>query len=95
MRSTRTTLTVIFLYNLLMVIGFGVWQALFNNFAVEELGVNASQIGLIQAIREIPGLIGFVVGTLALFISELRISGISVVVLGAGIALTALSLIHI
>jgi predicted MFS family arabinose efflux permease len=89
MRSTRTTLTVIFLYNLLMVIGFGVWQALFNNFAVEELGVNASQIGLIQAIREIPGLIGFVVGTLALFVSELRISGISVVVLGAGIALTA------
>jgi len=88
-RSNRTTLFVIFGYNLLLVMSFGVWQAIFNNFAVEELGVTATQTGLIQAIREVPGLVGFLVGTLALFVTELRIAGLSVLVLGAGIALTA------
>lgn len=91
MRRKRTALVVIALYNLLVVISFGVWQAIFNNFAVEELGVNASQVGLIQAIREIPGLVGIVVGSLALLMTEMHIAGLAVLVLGAGVALTGLS----
>lgn len=89
MRKIRTALVVIALNNLLMALGFRLWQSLFNNFAVEELGVRADQIGLIQAIREIPGLMGFLVGLLALLLVEMRIAGLSVVVMGAGIFLTA------
>lgn len=89
MHKTRSALIVIALNNLLMALGFRLWQSIFNNFAVEELGVQASQIGLIQAIREIPGLLGFLVGVLALFLVEMRIAGFSLVMMGAGIFLTA------
>ncbi len=89
MRKVRSALVVIALNNLLMVLGFRLWQSIFNNFAVEELGIHADQIGLVQAIREIPGLMGFLVGLLALALVEMRIAGLSIVVMGAGIFLTA------
>ncbi len=89
MHRIRTALIVIALNNLLLALGFRLWQSIFNNFAVEELGVRADQIGLIQAIREVPGLVGFLVGVLALFLTEMRIAGLSMVLMGAGIFLTA------
>lgn len=88
MRKARPALVVIALNNLLMALGFQVWQSIFNNFAVEELGVRADQIGMIQAIREIPGLLGFLVGMLALLLVEIRIAGFSLVLMGVGIFLT-------
>jgi predicted MFS family arabinose efflux permease len=91
MRRTRNALIVITLGNLLIALGFGLWRAIFNNFAVEELGVRADQIGLIQAIREVPGLMGFLVGLLALVLAEMRISGFSMLLMGAGIFLTAMA----
>jgi len=89
MRRIRAALIVIMLNNLLMSLGFGIWQSVFNNFAVEELGFRADQIGLTQAIREIPGLLGFLVGVLALLVVEMRIAGIAMVVMGVGIFMTA------
>jgi predicted MFS family arabinose efflux permease len=53
--------------------------------------VRADQIGLIQSIREVPGLLGFSVGLLALLLSEMRIAGLSVILMGIGIALTGTS----
>jgi MFS family permease len=89
MRRIRTALIVIALNNLLLALGFRLWQSIFNNFAVEELGVRADQIGLIQTMREIPGLMGFLVGVLVLLLAEVRIASLSVVLMGAGIFLTA------
>jgi MFS family permease len=89
MRRTRTALIVIALNNLLLFLGFRLWQSIFNNFAVEELGVQAAQIGLIQAMREVPGLMGFLVGALALLLVEMRIASLSILLMGAGIFLTA------
>ncbi len=73
------------LANFLLFFGFNVWGALFNNFAVEELGVGAEQMGLIQSVREIPGLMGFMLGFVALFLSEMRVMGLSVMLLGLGL----------
>ncbi|HEC34806.1 MAG TPA: MFS transporter [Chloroflexi bacterium] len=89
MRRIRTALVVIAMNNLFLTLGFRLWQSIFNNFAVEELGVRADQIGLIQAVREVPGLMGFLVGVLVLFLVEMRIAGLSVVLMGVGIFLTA------
>ena len=83
MDRSRSTLAMIAVNNVVAMLGFGVWQALFSNFAVEELGVHAGQMGLIHAIREIPGLLGFLVGVLALVMAELRIAGVSIVLMGA------------
>lgn len=89
MRKVRVALLVIAFNNLLLTLGFRLWQSIFNNFAVEELGVRADQIGLVQAVREVPGLMGLLVGLLALVLVEMRIAGLSVVVMGVGIFLTA------
>jgi predicted MFS family arabinose efflux permease len=79
---------MIVLNNLLIVLGYQLWRALFNNFAIDHIGVRADQIGLIQSIREVPGLLGFSVGLVALVISEMRIAGLSVILLGIGILTT-------
>jgi len=44
LRRIRTALVVIAINNLLMAFGFRLWQSIFNNFAVEELGVRADQV---------------------------------------------------
>ena len=91
MQRTRIALIVIALNNMLLTWGFNLWQSVFSNFAVQEMKVRADQIGLIQAIREVPGLLGFAVALLALLVVEIRIAGVSVVVMGIGIFLTATS----
>lgn len=89
MNKNRVTLTVIMLNAVLMSLGWSVWTSIFNNFAVEEIGVQAAQIGVIQSVREVPGLMGVLVGLLALVLVETRIAGLSLVTLGAGILLTS------
>ena len=84
----RQALMVIMATNFLLSFGYQLWRSLFNNFAVDELGVRANQIGLIQSVREVPGLLGFTVGLLAVMMTEMRIAGLSIIVLGVGIALT-------
>ncbi len=84
----RAALIAIALTNFLLSFGFQLWRSLFNNFAVGELGVDADQIGLIQSIREVPGLLGFTVGLLAMALPEMRIVGLSVALTGVGIAMT-------
>ena len=84
----RATVVAVVAGNLLLSLGYQLWRSLFSNFAVQELGVRADQMGVIQAIREIPGLLGFSAGLLALVLAEMRIAGFSIVLLGAGIALT-------
>ena len=74
--------------NFLLFFGFRVWQAMFNNFAVEELGIGPAAIGWVQALREIPGLMGFLIGFLVLLLSETRLMALSVALLGLGTALT-------
>jgi predicted MFS family arabinose efflux permease len=91
LRTQRRTLIFLLTANLLLYLGFQVWQAMFNNFAVEEIGVGPASMGWIQALREVPGLIGFAMGVLALFLSETRIMALSVILLGAGTLLVGQS----
>ena len=89
--ASRRVLRTLMLSNFFMALGFNIWQAMFNNFAVEELGITAAQMGIIQSIREVPGLLGFAASFLALVFSELSLASISVVVMGLGLGLMSLS----
>jgi predicted MFS family arabinose efflux permease len=84
LKENRRMLIYLVVSNFMLYFGFNVWQAMFNNFAVEEIGVGPGSIGWIQALREVPGLMGLLVGLLALFLSEVRIMALSIVLLGAG-----------
>jgi len=66
------------------------WTALFTNYAKEVVDVNGFQIGLSQAVREIPGFLSFAAVYLLLFLREHRLSAWSVVLLGAGITVTGI-----
>ena len=50
------------------------WTALFTNYAKEVVDVNGFQIGLSQAVREIPGFLSFAAVYLLLFLREHRLS---------------------
>jgi predicted MFS family arabinose efflux permease len=90
-RSYSEVIRSLLLSNFLLYLGFNLWRTVFNNFAVEELSIGPAQVGLIQSLREIPGLIGFAAGFLAMIMSEMRIMALSVVILGAGLVLTGAS----
>ncbi|MBU1049460.1 MFS transporter [Candidatus Bipolaricaulota bacterium] len=77
--------------SLLQSFGHNVWRALFNNFAVETIGVGADAIGWIQSVRELPGLLAFAVAFLALLFKEMRIMAVSLILLGIGIIFTGQS----
>ncbi len=70
--------------------GLQVWQTLFDNFAVHEAHLEGHHIGILQSIREIPGLLSLLVVYLLLIIREHRLSALSVLVLGVGVSLTGL-----
>jgi predicted MFS family arabinose efflux permease len=88
LKDNRRMLVYLVVSNFMLYFGFRMWQATFNNFAVEEMGVGPGSIGWIQAVRELPGLMGFLVGFLSLFLSEVRIMALSVILLGIGMFLT-------
>ena len=88
LNGNRRMLTYLLVSNFVLYFGFQVWQTMFNNYAVEVIGAGPAAIGLIQAVREIPGLLGFLLGVLALYLSEVRIMALSIVALGVGMILT-------
>jgi predicted MFS family arabinose efflux permease len=81
----RSVLRSLIISNLALYFGFGIWQGLFNNFAVQAIGIRADQIGIIQSVREIPGLLGFWLAFLALVMAELKVLSLSTVVMGIGL----------
>ncbi|WP_319406912.1 MFS transporter [uncultured Desulfosarcina sp.] len=69
-------------------VGLQAWTTLFNNFAVEVARLDGDSIGLIQSIREIPGFLALLAIFVIRLIPEHRLSALSILLLGLGIAAT-------
>jgi hypothetical protein len=69
-------------------VGLKAWLTLFNNFAVEVAHLDGSHIGMIQSIREIPGFLALLAVFIMLVIKEHRLSALSILCLGLGLAVT-------
>jgi predicted MFS family arabinose efflux permease len=69
-------------------VGLQVWRTLFNNFASDVVGLEGSHIGIIQSIREVPGFLALLAVYVLLVIREHRLSALSVLCLGVGVAAT-------
>ena len=84
------------MYRYLMVlticstVGLQAWQTLFNNFAVDVAGLNGHHVGMIQSIREIPGFLALLAVFVIMLIKEYRLSALSILFLGLGVAMTGL-----
>ena len=71
-------------------VGLQTWQTLFNNFAVEMVGLEGKHIGVIQSAREIPGFLALLAVYILLIIKEHRLSAFSILILGFGLGITGL-----
>jgi len=72
------------------VVGLQSWRTLFNNFAVEEAFLEGNHIGMIQSVREIPGFLALLAIFMIMIIKEHKLSALSIVTLGIGVAITGL-----
>lgn len=84
---------VMYRYLILLLVASGIglqgWRTVFNNFAVDVVGINGFQVGAIQSVREIPGFLSFLVVFVLIIIKEHRLSAYSVLLVGVGIICTA------
>jgi hypothetical protein len=71
-------------------VGLQAWLTLFNNFAVEVAGLEGKHVGMIQSVREVPGFLALLVVFVMMFIKEHRLSALSILFLGLGLAATGL-----
>jgi hypothetical protein len=71
-------------------IGLQTWQTLFNNFAVDIAGLDGNHVGVIQSVREIPGFLALLAVYVIMIIREHRLSALSILLLGFGLAITGL-----
>jgi len=69
-------------------LSFATWQALLNNFAVERAAFGGAEMGILQSLREIPGLMAFAVVFLLFLFREQTIGYLSLILLGAGTLIT-------
>ncbi|MEE4262492.1 MAG: MFS transporter, partial [Desulfobacteraceae bacterium] len=67
-------------------VGLQSWTTLFNNFAVEVVGLDGDRVGIIQSVREIPGFLALLAVIVIRYIRERRLSAGSILCLGLGMA---------
>lgn len=88
--GSRKAENLLILCAMAMPIAFSAWMALLNNFAHDVVNFDGEDIGVAQAVREIPGFLSFLVVYMIVFMREQRIAILSLFVLGFGSALTGL-----
>ncbi|MCK5445813.1 MAG: MFS transporter [Rhodospirillaceae bacterium] len=69
-------------------LSFSVWQALLNNFAIDQAQFTGIEIGILQSLREVPGFLGVSVVFVLLILNEQVFAMLALLLLGLGTALT-------
>ncbi len=78
----------LYVFSAAVPLSFATWQALINNFAIEQVNFTGVEIGILQSLREIPGFIAFGVIFLLLLMREQTVAFLALVALGIGTAMT-------
>jgi len=79
---------LLFLLGAAASLAFAVWQALLNNFVIEQAAFTGREIGILQSLREVPGFLAFTTVLVLLVMREQSFALLSILLLGAGVALT-------
>ncbi len=66
---------------------FGVQFSLFHNFIVERIGIEAHELGYMEALREVPGFLNALFIAVTILLSPPLLGGGSLIVMGLGLAL--------
>jgi hypothetical protein len=79
---------LLYLFSAAVPLSFATWQALINNFSIEQAGFTGIEIGILQSLREIPGFIAFGIIFLLLIMREQTVAFLALLALGIGTAIT-------
>lgn len=83
----RTPTVLLLLMAAAVPLSNGTWMALINNFAVERAAFTGADMGALQSLREIPGLLSFTAVFLLFFLREQTLAVVSLLLLGIGTSL--------
>jgi len=79
---------LLYLFSAAVPLSFATWQALINNFSIEQVGFSGVEIGILQSLREVPGFMAFGIIFLLLLMREQTVAFLSLIALGIGTAAT-------
>lgn len=71
-----------------MPLAFTTWMTLLNNFVIEKASFTGLEIGILQSLREIPGLLAFTSVFLLVFMKERTLAIGAMLLLGGGVFIT-------
>lgn len=84
----RPMLKFLLVLSVASMIGLQGWRTMLNNFAVEWANLDGNHMGIVQAVREIPGFLALLAVWVMLIVKEHRLSALSILVLGVGVGVT-------
>ncbi len=84
----HTPTAFLVLASIAMPLGFAAWQALLNNFAIEQAAFTGREIGILQSLREVPGFLAFTAVFVILVLREQTFAVLAVALFGIGVAIT-------
>jgi MFS family permease len=64
---------------------FGVQLTMYNNFVVDRLAIEPDELGMVEALREVPGLLNALIIAVMAGLSAPLFAGFSLILLGAGL----------
>jgi predicted MFS family arabinose efflux permease len=79
-------LTFVAISAFFMQAGMSAYSAVFNNFLVNDLHIDAQQLGAIESLREIPGFLTVVLAAVTVRFRVSRVAAASLAVMGVGMA---------
>ena len=65
-------------------LAFGIYGTIFFPFITEDLGISPSQLGLLESVREIPGLLTVGMAALVMTVVEPVVGAVALLLLGVG-----------
>ncbi|CAM2936449.1 MFS transporter [Moritella viscosa] len=89
--SKESPFVFLALAGIVMSMTFSAWNALLNNFAIENAAFTGAEIGTLQSIRELPGLLAFTAAFVLLILKEQVFAIIALSLLSIGVAITGFS----
>lgn len=84
--KSRPIYKYLLLQTFLMAIALQGWSAIYNNFAINVAGLNGEQVGILQSVRELPGLLSVTLLIFLAFISEMRLMSLCMLLIGIGVS---------
>ncbi len=71
--------------SVLFYLGFSVYNTVFINFVAEEIGISATELGVLESVREVPGLLSVLIAAVTMWLLEPVLAFIALAVMAVGV----------